>query len=151
MFGKYSFSNLVSEAYKNKEIVIAHLRGQNVEHFGSNMIVGMTLTTFIIVLILSFIPWFIALYLLVTRFQTLETWAIILAVLGLCTGLGSIVSIVAILLGKKNTKKASNSLKGKQPSSKKQKSKKSHPKSGKNKMSQRDAHIYKMIKGTWKK
>jgi hypothetical protein len=105
MFGKYCFSNLFQEAYKNKEKLIAHVKGQNIECFNDDKIIGMSMTVFIIIFVISFIPWFIAVYLLFTRFHQLETWAIIVAVLGLVTGLGSLVSIVAILIGEKSTSK----------------------------------------------
>jgi hypothetical protein len=84
MFGKYSFLSMIKEAAKNKDILISHLKGQSVEGFSSNQdkIFGLTLTMFIIMIIITAIVWFTALYLLITRYSKLETWAIIVAVIG---------------------------------------------------------------------
>jgi hypothetical protein len=144
---------MAREAIKNKEKLIAHVKGQNIECYGDNTILGMSLTTFLIVIILVAIPWIIAAYLLVTRFHKLESWAIVVSIISLMTGLGSTVAIIAILMGEKKGSKKGVVNKLNLRSS--HKTKNTTPLNSMRKISKRysprskKSDLFRVVKGTW--
>lgn len=133
MLEKLSFYQMCSEAYRNKELLAAYVKGESIENFGAmnTLFGGMYIGAFLVLFILNFILWILALYMLITRAKYMDTWAVVLGAIFLFCGFGVGTIFVVVL----NTKKSK--------SSKKFRLQSTRPRSR-----DKSSNIYKMVKGT---
>jgi Fe2+ transport system protein B len=109
MFGNYTFFNLL------EKYVSSHKKRENFKDDSDTVIVndyfGLTYSLFMLLLLIAFIFWFAALYLLIKNWNSLEVWAQIVGVLGLFTGIGPIVTIIVVFIGRKRYMNSYKSIK----------------------------------------
>ena len=112
---KYALPNLIKEYNINKDLIREHFKGVPKEGYRYRIssdngdvdtILGLSIEIFMLLLIISFALWAIAIYLLVLNWNDLEDWAKVIAILGIIFGVGGpIVTIVIVLVGKKRKSK----------------------------------------------
>ena len=91
---------------KHKNIIDAYLKGESVEYYSGDddqKIAGVSLTVFIVLLIITIILWIWAIIITIIAWKTLPEWAKVLAVLGLIPiiPLGPIVTLIVVYIAKK--------------------------------------------------
>ena len=91
---------------KHKNIIDAYLKGESVEYYSETddqQIAGVSLTVFIVLLIIDIILWIWAIIITIIAWKTLPEWAKVLAVLGLIPIIpfGPIVTLVVVYITKK--------------------------------------------------
>ena len=111
---KYALPNLIKEYNNNKHLISEHFKGSPKEGYryrttsdngDVDQILGLSIQIFMLLLLISFTLWVVAIYLLVVNWNDLEDWAKIIAILGILFGfVGPIVTIVIVLIGKKKRK-----------------------------------------------
>ena len=110
MFGKYNIFELL-QAYKdNRFLIESYIKGESIESYKysdmsddgteDNLIFGMSVGVFLIFFIFVLGLWIYALMILLKYWKNLPDWAKIIGVLGLLTGLGPVVTIVVVYVGK---------------------------------------------------
>jgi hypothetical protein len=115
MEGKYSFFNMLKIYRDNREEITAYFKGQPVEGFHSNhhnsnhnndsntfaAFGGIAL--FMVFLLIAAGIWIWALVVTVKYWNILPVWAQIISVIGLLpTGVGPIISLIVVYIGKAN-------------------------------------------------
>lgn len=105
---KYSLFNMIKVFNENKNEIIESIKGSSLEGYDdddhdSGKYLGLTVGVFMVLLLISLVIWVLALYLTLTRWNHLENWAKIIALVGLFTGFGGpLLTIVVVYLGQKN-------------------------------------------------
>ena len=112
MIGKYSVFNMLRVYNKNRELINAHLQGKQVEGLkqatitidGSPVLMGLSITAFMVLLFLGIILYIVAIYLSMKHWDELSTIARILVVLALLGVLGGpLVAIIIVYIAKGNS------------------------------------------------
>ena len=109
MYGKYSVTNMLKDYRDNKHLIDSYLQKKSIEGFSINSqftnsgtglvkVLGISLFLLIFVFILSI--WVYAIYSLIAQWNNINFKYKTLAILGLVTPLGPIVSLLAICYGK---------------------------------------------------
>lgn len=100
---QYSIYEIISAYQENKDIIDAHIKNHPIELYTDkcdctespisddckvecSTILGLSIGVFVVVAIITFIIWVIAIYVLVKNAQNMPPWAIILCVLLLVFG-----------------------------------------------------------------
>ena len=104
----YSLPEVVEFFKTNRHLIEAKLKNQPVEGFlklkdvnGDEVTIGTGMSIFIILLmLLSLFLWVWALIVLIRYWNILPAWAQVLGVLGLITGFGPVVTLVAVYVAK---------------------------------------------------
>src|SRR3990167_591496 len=97
-----SLFSLLEEYRVKRPLIEAKLRGESIEgyHDGDIVLSGMPIGMAISVIILLLILWIWALSVLILYWYQLPAWAQIIGVLGLLSGMGPVVTLVVVYIGK---------------------------------------------------
>ena len=106
---KYSLNNMLRVAQENKDLIQSYIRGSPIECYGSSeddpLMLGMTIGTFLVILVLAFALWIWALVVTVKYWDVLPDWAKVLSVLGLLGFVGPPLTLVVVYAGKGSSSK----------------------------------------------
>ena len=114
----YSLFELLQAYKNNKYIIHAYINKHKIENYeddnhhhsdnyknsDNSIILGMTIGTFLILLLLSMALWVWAIIILIKYWNILPIWAQIIGIIGLLSGFGPILTIIVVYIGK-NVKK----------------------------------------------
>jgi hypothetical protein len=104
MYGKYSLFNMVKVARANETRIKAQLAGSSIEGFtpdqNAGKYLGLDLALFLGILLLNFALWIWALVWTVKYWSVLPDWAKVLAVIGLFTPMGPVMTLIVVYIGK---------------------------------------------------
>ncbi len=110
MYGKYSIFNMMKEVREKQPLIEAYLKGQSIEGYddgsGSDTkvntdLLGMGIGMGLLFFAISFSIWIWAIVVTVKYWKQLPTWARVLAVIGLITGVGGpIMTLIVVYIGK---------------------------------------------------
>ena len=103
MIEKINVFSMLNEYQKHKPMIHAYLRGDSIENYddeNNTALFGMSVGIFLFVFIITTVVWIWALVTLINNWNTLETWAKILGIIGLFLGIGGpIMTLVVSHLG----------------------------------------------------
>jgi len=100
---KYSLPNLIKAYNENRDLIVAHQKGQSIEGFdvnvttGDEKVLGMTIALFISVLVISLALWIWGLVVMVVYWKVLADWAKAVGVISLVIGFPLLTIIVGYL------------------------------------------------------
>ncbi len=105
MIGKYSLSNLFEAYNRKKDIINAYVRGDVIENYNEgDKILGLEMSAFLILFIISLAIWIIALVLLIKYWKVIPDWAKVLGVIGIISTIGGPIMTIIVVLIAKNMK-----------------------------------------------
>jgi hypothetical protein len=101
---KYSLVELLNAYKENKPLIDAYIKGQSIEGKSDSdtAILGIGLSIFFIILLINLVLFVVALVLLIKYWKFLPDWAKVLGVLGFFFPMGAVMTIVVVMIGKKN-------------------------------------------------
>jgi hypothetical protein len=104
MIGTYSLLNLMKEYKDNKPIIDAYISGSSIEGMHDDMrFLGLTVGVFVTMFIISLLVWIWAIVVTMKYWKQLPSWAQILAVIGLLSGIGGpLMTLVVVYIGKES-------------------------------------------------
>lgn len=111
----YSLFTLLDAYAENKDVIEAYIKNQSIEGYryaivndngsvnptDAPLVMGMGIGLFIILLILTIGMWLWAIIALVTYWDKLPSWAQIVGILGIVSGIGPLVTIIVVYIAKK--------------------------------------------------
>lgn len=103
----YSLFELLQAYKNNKHIIHTYINNHKIENYkdddsGDNLILGMSVILFIILLLFTLGIWVWAVVILVKYWNVLPNWAQIIGIVGLLTGFGPVLTIIVVYIGKNN-------------------------------------------------
>ena len=95
---------MISEYNNNREMIDSHLQGKPFEGMGENLIMGLTVGVFLIILLIFLGLWIWAVVLLVQNGNKMPTWALVVGIIALFIPI-PLSSVITIVLAKTARKK----------------------------------------------
>jgi hypothetical protein len=103
----YSLLKLLETYKNNKHVINAYINKHKIENYddykecSSNfLILGMKISTFLILLLINIIIFIWAIIILVKYWNILPSWSQIIGIIGLFTGFGPLLTIIVVYIGK---------------------------------------------------
>ena len=102
MWGKYSIQNVLKDVRDNQERIQAHLKGETYEGLDepTGTVAAFGIVGALVVLAIMLGIWIWALMVTIKFWKVLPDWAKVLGVIGLVTGVGPVVTLIAVYIGK---------------------------------------------------